>query len=155
MAHGLQGMPNSLGFAPQRRGGLNSYEICFADQKRMQGVSWQNIANMLGRYVADVRAACDPKFLDRDEPPTADPVIPALLAEPKRRANHTVDLRGPVSPRWSKDQDILAKARWQAGDNVQQIADAVGKPRAGVISRAWRRGWGKHPNARDWKGVRP
>lgn len=155
MTYGHPGMPNSLGFAPQRRGGLNSYEICFADQKRMQGVSWQNIANMLGRYVADVRGACDPKFLDRDEPPTADPVIPATPAEPKRRAYRMIDVRGPMSARWTEGQDLLAKTKWQAGDNVQLIADAVGKPRAAVISRAWRRGWGKHPNARDWKGVRP
>lgn len=59
MTASTPGMPMALDFAPTRRGALNSYEICFADQKRMENVSWQNIANMLRRHVDDVRGACD------------------------------------------------------------------------------------------------
>lgn len=61
MANASEGMPACLQFAPQRRGALNSYEICFADQKRAQGVGWQNIANMLRRHVDDVRRYCEPQ----------------------------------------------------------------------------------------------
>lgn len=151
MSPAHQGAVNSLGFAPRRRGGLNSYEICFADQKRMQGVSWQNIANMLGRYVADVRAICDPKFLDRDDTPA--PIIVAPPLTNRRRAYRMAEPRGPLPPRWTEAEDALAKAKWLAGEEIRAIAKAVNKPRAGVISRAWRKGWGKHPSARERKVV--
>ena len=139
------GIPASLGFAPVRRGALNSYEICFADQKRMQGVSWQNIAHMLGRHVEDVRGGCDPKQIDRDcsvTPPVPTVVAPPVPVIEKR------SIRVPLYRCWTPEQDAAAKTMWQGGTVAQTIGKAIGKDKNSVIGRARRMGWGPHPRGR-------
>ncbi len=46
-------------FTPStRRDGVSPFEIAFARNKRAAGVSWDAIANMLGRRMHDLREVC-------------------------------------------------------------------------------------------------
>ena len=93
------------------RGGLDAYELRLVAERRSQGRGWNNIAEILGRCVHDVRRACDPTYV------AANAVRAVAGKIERRRAHPGLDLRR---------QDIrlihaMAGKSWLARELAEQL----------------------------------
>lgn len=116
-------------FATSRRGGLTPAEIRLAQDLRSgeRPVSWQNIANRLGRCEIDVRAM----FAD------PEPEAPAEVA--------------PKGFQWGPAQTAYLKARYRI-DGPDAIAKVLGCTSSAASKKANRLGVSQPPG---WNRKRP